>query len=99
MMYAERSSNDSFLDGFNATSFFNSSQPIGKDFKDPVLVSAIAVNGVCAVSFAIMAIAARCIKDKKMPRRFMFSVLVGLLGAMFLFVPPFILVIEPLSDF
>jgi len=85
-MYTERSSNSSFLNDFNSTSS-NATQLAGSDFKDPVLVSAIVVNGICVISFAILTIAAHWIKDKKVRGRYAFGVLAGLLGAMFLLVP------------
>jgi hypothetical protein len=85
-MDTERSSNSSFLDGFNSTT--NNTQLAGSDFKDPVLVSAIVVNGICAFSFAFLAIAAHWIKGKKERGRYAFGILVGLLGAMFLLVSP-----------
>jgi hypothetical protein len=86
-MGAERSSNSSFLDSFNSTSS-NTTQLAGSDFKDPVLVSAIVVNGICTFSFAFLAIAAHGIKGKKERGRKSFGVLAGLLGAMFLLVSP-----------
>jgi hypothetical protein len=84
-MDIQRSSNSSSLNGFNSTSS-NDTQPAGSDFKDPVLVSAIAVNGICAFSFAVLAIMAYRIKGKKERGRYAFGVLAGLLGAMFLLV-------------
>jgi len=86
-MDTENSSNSSFLDGSNSTSS-NITQLTGSDFKDPVLVSAIVVNGICACSFAFLAIVTHWIKDKKERGRRAFGVLVGLLGAMFLLVSP-----------
>jgi hypothetical protein len=86
-MDTERSSNNSFLDGSNSTSS-NITQLAGSDFKDPVLVSAIVVNGICVFSFAFLAIAVYWIKGKKERGRRAFGVLAGLFGAMFLLVSP-----------
>jgi hypothetical protein len=86
-MDTQRSSNSSSLSGFNSTSS-NDTQPAGSDFKDPVLVSAIVVNGIFAFSFAVLSIMAYRIKGKKERGRYAFGVLAGLLGAMFLLVFP-----------
>jgi uncharacterized membrane protein YjdF len=62
----------------------NSTQLVGSYFKDPVLVSAIAVNGICALSFAVLFIATWYVKSKGESGRLVFLVLSGLLGIMFM---------------
>lgn len=79
--------NDTFASA-NISSFFgNGTQPVGSDFKDPVLVAAIVVNGICAVSFASLAIATQWIKRKKERGRRVFGVISGILVTMLLLVP------------
>ncbi len=64
----------------------NNTQIAGSDFKDPVFVSAIVVNGICAFSFTFLALAAFRIYGRKERGRWAFSVLAGLLGNLFLLV-------------
>ncbi len=93
-MYDNQSGNSSatLLGGYNFGFDENSTQLTGSHFKDPVLVSAIAVNGICVVSFAVLAIVCWWMKGKRTRGRRVFAVLYGLVAALFLFV---ILLIDP----
>lgn len=74
------------LGGYNFGFNENSTQLTGKHFKDPILVSAIAVNGICVLSFAILAIISWWMKGSRTKGRKVFGVLYGLLVTMFLLV-------------
>ena len=81
-------SNNTTLAGEISSNFFgNGTQPVGSDFKDPVLLAAITVNGICAISFALLVVATWCIKRKKERGRRVFGVLSGIIVTMFLLVP------------
>jgi hypothetical protein len=83
--------NNSSLFGGNSSSFFgNDGQPIGSHFKDPILVAAIVVNGICAISFGALVVATWQIKGKKEKGRRLFGVLSGIITGMFLLVSPLI---------
>jgi ATP/ADP translocase len=83
-------SNSTVLGGYNFGFYDNSTQLAGSHFKDPVLVSAIVVNGICVFSFAVLAIVAWWMKGKRERGRRVFAFLYGLLVAMFLLVSPII---------
>jgi ammonia channel protein AmtB len=83
--------NISSLFGGNSSSFFgNDGQPVGSHFKDPILVAAIVVNGICAISFGALGIATCGIKEKKVKGRKLFGVVSGIIAGMFLLAPPLI---------
>jgi ammonia channel protein AmtB len=78
--------NSSLLSG---SSFFgNDGQPIGSHFRDPVLVAAIVVNGICAIYFGALGVATWQIKGKKEKGRRLFGILSGIIAGMFLLVSP-----------
>ncbi|CZR57851.1 uncharacterized protein PAC_07740 [Phialocephala subalpina] len=77
-------SNATLLGGYNFGFYENSTQLTGNHFKDPVLVSAIVVNGICVFSFAALAIVSCWMKSKRTQGRKVFAVLYGLVVAMFL---------------
>jgi hypothetical protein len=79
-------SNTTLLGGYNFGFYENSTQLTGSHFKDPVLVSAIVVNGICVFSFAVLAIISCWMKAKRTRGRKAFAVLYGLVVAMFLLV-------------
>ncbi len=79
-------SNTALLGGYNFGFYENSTQLTGSHFKDPVLVSAIVVNGICVFSFAALAIISCWVKAKRTRGRKVFAVLYGLVVALFLFV-------------
>ena len=79
-------SNATLLGGYNFGFYENSTQLTGRHFKDPVLVSAIVINGICAFSFAVLAIVSCWMKAKRTRGRKVFAALHGLVVAMFLFV-------------
>lgn len=82
-------SNPILLGGYNFGFDQNSTELTGSHFRDPVLVSAIAVNGFCVISFLALAIVSCCMKlSRKAKGRKVFAVLYGLLVAMFLSVSP-----------
>jgi hypothetical protein len=78
------SSNATLLGGYNFGFHENNTQLTGHHFKDPVLLSAIVVNGVCVASFVALVIVTWWMKGKREKGRRVFSVLYGLLVAMFL---------------
>jgi hypothetical protein len=79
--------NNSLLFGGNSSSFFgNDGQPVGNHFKDPILVAAIVVNGICAVSFGALVIATWRIKGKREKGRRLFGAVSGIIAGMFLLV-------------
>jgi hypothetical protein len=78
--------NSTLLGGYNFGFDQNSAQLTGSHFKDPILVSAIAVNGICVASFAALVIVSWWMKGKRSKGRKVFVVLYGLTVAMFLFV-------------
>jgi hypothetical protein len=80
--------NSSQSNGSSSSFFGNDGQPVGSDFKDPILVAAIAVNGFCLISFAALGIATLKIDGKTKKGRRLFGVVSGLIGGMFLFVSP-----------
>ncbi|KAH6698275.1 hypothetical protein BKA61DRAFT_682653 [Leptodontidium sp. MPI-SDFR-AT-0119] len=55
-------SNPVLLGGYNFGFNQNSTDLTGSHFKDPVLVSAIAINGLCVVAFLALAIVTCCMK-------------------------------------
>jgi hypothetical protein len=59
----------------NATIYSDVDQPVGSDFKDPILVAAIAVNGACAISFAVLGIMTWRIQGKAEKGRRIFAAL------------------------
>jgi len=77
-------SNTALLGEYNFGFNENRTQLTGSHFKDPVLVSAIVVNGVCVFSFAALAIVSWWMKGKRARGRKVFAVLYGLLVALFL---------------
>jgi hypothetical protein len=77
--------NTTLLGGYNFGFYENSTQLTGHHFKDPVLVSAIAVNGICILSFAALTITTWWKKSKRARGRKVFAVLYGLLIALFLY--------------
>jgi hypothetical protein len=81
--------NATLFSGYDFDFLNNSTQLTGSHFKDPVLVSAIAVNGICALCFALLLIATWIMKRRKQSR-LEFAALHGLLVAMFVFVSPII---------
>lgn len=89
-------SNATLLGGYNFGFYENSTQLTGSHFKDPVLVSAIVVNGFCVFSFAALVVTTWWMKGKRARGRTLFRVLYGLLVAMFLSV---ILIIQPSRAF
>jgi hypothetical protein len=95
-MESNTSSNSSatLLGGYNFGFYENSTQLTSRHFKDPVLVSAIVVNGICVFSFAALAIVSCGMKAKRTRGRKVFAVLYGLVVAMFLFV---FLIINPVK--
>jgi hypothetical protein len=83
--------NNSSLFGGNSSSFFgNDGQPTGNHFKDPILVAAIVVNGICAISFGALVVATCLIKRKREKGRRLFRVVSGIIVGMFLLVSPLI---------
>jgi hypothetical protein len=92
------SSNSTLLSGYNFDLLGNSTQLTGSHFKDPVLVAAIVVNGICALFFALLCVATWMMKDKAKKGRRVFAVIYGLLGTMFVFVSPFINLFKDLED-
>jgi hypothetical protein len=87
-MDKNQSSNSSatLLGRYNFGFYENSTQLTGSHFKDPVLVSAIVVNGICVFSFAALAIVSWWMKGKRARGRKVFAVFYGLLVALFLLV-------------
>jgi hypothetical protein len=77
-------SSATLLGGYNFGFYENSTQLTGSHFKDPVLVSAIVVNGMCVFSFAALAIVSWWMKGKRARGRKVFAVLYGLVVALFL---------------
>jgi hypothetical protein len=80
--------NATLFSGYNFDFLNNSTRLVGSHFKDPLLVSAILVNGICALSFAILLFVAWIMKGKAQMGLLMFSVLYGMLGTMFVYVSP-----------
>jgi len=77
------------LGGYNFGFDQNSTDLTGSHFKDPILVSAIAVNGLCVVAFLALAIVTCCMKlSWRAKGRKVFAVLYGLVVAMFLLALP-----------
>jgi len=76
--------NTTLLGGYNFGFYENSTQLTDNHFKDPVLVSAIVVNGICTLSFAALAITTWWMKGKRARGRRVFAVLYGLLIALIL---------------
>jgi hypothetical protein len=77
------------LGGYNFGFDQNSTDLTGSHFKDPILVSAIAVNGLCVVAFLALAIVTCCIKlSWRAKGRKVFAVLYGLIVAMLLLALP-----------
>lgn len=80
--------NAAVLGGYNFGFYENSTQLTGSHFRDPVLLSAIVVNGICVCAFAMLTLTAWWMKGKRERGRRVFTVLYGLLVAMFLLVLP-----------
>ena len=77
------------LGGYNFGFDQNSTDLTGGHFKDPILISAIAVNGLCIVAFLALAIVTCCMKlSWRAKGRKVFAVLYGLIVAMFLLALP-----------
>ncbi|KUJ11021.1 uncharacterized protein LY89DRAFT_688983 [Mollisia scopiformis] len=76
-------SNPILLGGYNFGFDQNSTNLTGSHFKDHILVSAIAVNGLCVVAFLALAIVTCCMKlSWRAKGRKVFAVLYGLVVAM-----------------
>jgi drug/metabolite transporter (DMT)-like permease len=78
-------SNPVLLGGYNFGFDQNSTELTGSHFRDPILVSAIAINGLCVVAFLALAVVTCCAKlSWRAKGRKVFAVLYGLVVAMFL---------------
>ena len=86
--------NTTLLGGYNFGFYENNTQLTGHHFKDPILVSAIVVNGICILSFAALAVATWWMKGKRARGRKVFAVLHGLLIALLLYVSSLYLLIQ-----
>ena len=86
--------NTTLLGGYNFGFYENSTQLTGHHFKDPILVSAIVVNGICFLSFAALATITWWMKGKRARGRKVFAVLYGLLIALLLYVSSLYLLIQ-----
>jgi hypothetical protein len=76
--------NTTLMGGYNFGFNENSTQLTGNHFKVPILVSAIAVNGICVLSFFVLVIITWWMKGSRAKGRKVFAVLNGLLVALFL---------------
>jgi hypothetical protein len=77
-------SNTALLGGYNFGFNENSTQLTGNHFKVPILVSAIAMNGLCVLCFFVLVIITCWMKGSRAKGRKVFGVLYGLLVALFL---------------